>query len=111
MSQDIRVILVKLADRLHNMRTIDVLKPDKRRRIARETLEVYAPIALRLGVNSIRLELEELGFSIFYPMRYRILYEQINKARGNRKEIITKIRTALKRRMRQEKIPGKILWP
>ncbi len=108
MSQDIRVILVKLADRLHNMRTIDVLKPDKRRRIARETLEVYAPIALRLGVNSIRLELEELGFSIFYPMRYRILYEQINKARGNRKEIITKIRTALKRRMRQEKIPGRI---
>jgi GTP diphosphokinase / guanosine-3',5'-bis(diphosphate) 3'-diphosphatase len=109
MSNDIRVILVKLADRLHNMRTLEALKPEKRRRIARETLEVYAPIALRLGVNSIRLELEELGFAALYPMRYRILNEQINKARGHRKEIITKIRTALKRRMRQEKIPGKIL--
>ncbi len=109
MSNDIRVILVKLADRLHNMRTLEALKPEKRRRIARETLEVYAPIALRLGVNSIRLELEELGFSTLYPMRYRILNEQINKARGHRKEIISKIRTALKRRMRQEKIPGQIL--
>ncbi len=109
MSNDIRVILVKLADRLHNMRTLEALKPEKRRRIARETLEVYAPIALRLGVNSIRLELEELGFVTLYPMRYRILNEQINKARGHRKEIISKIRTALKRRMRQEKIPGQIL--
>lgn len=109
MSNDIRVILVKLADRLHNMRTLEALKPEKRRRIARETLEVYAPIALRLGVNSIRLELEELGFATLYPMRHRILVEQINKARGNRKEIISKIRTALKRRMRQEKIPGQIL--
>ncbi len=109
MSNDIRVILVKLADRLHNMRTIEALNPEKRRRIARETLEVYAPIALRLGVNSIRLELEELGFKTLYPMRYRILTEQINKARGHRKEIITKIRSALKRRMRQEKIPGQII--
>jgi RelA/SpoT family (p)ppGpp synthetase len=108
MSNDIRVILVKLADRLHNMRTLEALKPEKRRRIARETLEVYAPIALRLGVNTIRLELEELGFAILYPLRYRILNEQINKARGHRKEVITKIRTALKRRMRQEKIPGQI---
>lgn len=109
MSNDIRVILVKLADRLHNMRTLEALKPEKRRRIAKETLEVYAPIALRLGVNTIRLELEERGFEIYYPMRYRILNEQINKARGHRKEIITKIRTALKRRMRQEKVPGQIL--
>lgn len=109
MSNDIRVILVKLADRLHNMRTLGALKPEKRRRIAHETLEVYAPIALRLGVNSIRLELEELGFAILYPLRYRILNEQINKARGHRKEIISKIRTALKRRMRQEKIPGQIV--
>jgi len=109
MSNDIRVIMVKLADRLHNMRTLEALESEKRRRIARETLEVYAPIALRLGVNSIRLELEELGFAILYPLRYRILNEQINKARGHRKEIITKIRTALKRRMRQEKIPGQIV--
>jgi RelA/SpoT family (p)ppGpp synthetase len=109
MSNDIRVILVKLADRLHNMRTLEALKPEKRRRIARETLDIYAPIALRLGLNSIRLELEELGFTAMYPMRYRILDEQIYKARGHRKEIITKIRTALKRRMRQEKLPGQIL--
>jgi guanosine-3',5'-bis(diphosphate) 3'-pyrophosphohydrolase len=109
MSNDIRVILVKLADRLHNMRTLEALKPETRRRIARETLDIYAPIALRLGLNSIRLELEELGFTAMYPMRYRILDEQIYKARGHRKEIITKIRTALKRRMRQEKLPGQIL--
>jgi len=109
MSNDIRVILVKLADRLHNMRTLGALKPEKRRRIARETLEVYAPIALRLGINSIRLELEELGFQTLYPMRHRILTEQVKKARGHRKEIIQKIRSALKRRMRQEKIPGQIL--
>ena len=107
-SKDIRVLLVKLADRLHNMRTLEALKSEKRQRIAKETLEVYAPIALRLGINSIRLELEELGFATLYPLRYRILNEQISKARGNRKEIITKIRTALKRRMRQEKIPGQI---
>ena len=108
MSTDIRVILVKLADRLHNMRTLEALKSGKRLRIAKETLEIYAPIALRLGINSIRLELEELGFATLYPLRYRILDEQINKARGHRKEVISKIRTALKRRMRQEKIPGQI---
>ena len=108
MSADIRVILVKLADRLHNMRTLEALKSKKRMRIAKETLEIYAPIALRLGINSIRLELEELGFLTLYPLRHRILNEQINKARGHRKEVITKIRTALKRRMRQEKIPGQI---
>ncbi len=108
MSTDIRVILVKLADRLHNMRTLEALKSGKRVRIAKETLEIYAPIALRLGINSIRLELEELGFATLYPLRYRILDEQINKARGHRKEVISKIRAALKRRMRQEKIPGQI---
>ena len=108
MSADIRVILVKLADRLHNMRTLEALKSRKRIRIAKETLEIYAPIALRLGINSIRLELEELGFSTLFPLRHKILNEQINKARGHRKEVITKIRTALKRRMRQEKIPGQI---
>ena len=108
MSTDIRVILVKLADRLHNMRTLEALKSGKRVRIAKETLEIYAPIALRLGINSIRLELEELGFATLYPLRYKILDEQINKARGHRKEVISKIRTALKRRMRQEKIPGQI---
>ncbi len=109
MSNDIRVILVKLADRLHNMRTLGSLSAKKRRRIAKETLEIYAPIAQRLGMNAIRLELEELGFSSLYPMRHRILAEQVRKARGNRKEIISKIRNALRRRLRQEKIPAQIL--
>jgi len=109
MSNDIRVILVKLADRLHNMRTLDALRPDKRRRIARETLEIYVPIAQRLGLNSIRLELEELGFSALYPMRHRILTEQVIKSRGHRKEVINKIRNALRRRLRQEKIPVQII--
>jgi GTP diphosphokinase / guanosine-3',5'-bis(diphosphate) 3'-diphosphatase len=109
MANDIRVILVKLADRLHNMRTLGALRPDKRRRIARETLDIYAPIAQRLGLNKLRLELEELGFQALYPMRHRILAEQVRKARGNRKEIVDKIRNALKRRLRQEKIPAQII--
>ena len=109
MSNDIRVIIVKLADRLHNMRTLGALTPSKRRRIARETLDIYAPIAQRLGINSIRLELEDLGFAILYPMRHRVLSEQIVKARGRRKEIIDKIRTSLRRRLRQEKIPAQVL--
>lgn len=108
MTNDIRVILVKLADRLHNMRTLGALEADKRRRIARETLEIYAPIAQRLGLNKVRLELEELGFQALYPLRYRIIYEQVRKARGNRKEIVDKIRTAMRRRLRQEKIPAQI---
>ncbi len=109
MSNDIRVILVKLADRLHNMRTLDALSAEQRRRIARETLDIYAPIAQRLGINNIRLELEELGFEILYPMRYRILNEQVIKARGHRKEIIAKIRNAIRRRMRQEKATAQII--
>jgi len=108
MSQDIRVILVKLADRLHNMRTLGALRHEKRMRISRETLDIYVPIAQRLGLNNIRLELEELGFSAMYPMRHRILTEQVRKVRGNRKEVITKIRNALRRRMRQEKLPVEI---
>ncbi len=108
MSQDIRVILVKLADRLHNMRTLGSLRYEKRMRISRETLDIYVPIAQRLGLNSIRLELEELSFLSMYPMRHRILTEQVRKVRGNRKEVITKIRNALRRRMRQEKLPVEI---
>jgi len=108
-AQDIRVILVKLADRLHNMRTLGALPPKKRRLIARETLEIYAPIAQRLGMNSIRLELEELGFAALHPMRHRVLSEQVKKARGHRKEIVNKIKNALKRRLQQEKLPAEII--
>jgi RelA/SpoT family (p)ppGpp synthetase len=109
MVRDIRVILVKLADRLHNMRTLGVMRPDKRRRIARETLDIYAPIANRLGINALRVELEELGFEALYPLRYRVLQKAVLKARGHRKEILNKIETAIKRRVQQEKLSARIL--
>ena len=109
MVRDIRVIMVKLADRLHNMRTLGVMRGDKRRRIARETLDIYAPIANRLGMNQIRLELEDLGFAALYPMRYRVLNEAVRRARGNRKEILNKIESAIQQRMQQELIQCRLL--
>jgi guanosine-3',5'-bis(diphosphate) 3'-pyrophosphohydrolase len=99
MVQDIRVILIKLADRTHNMRTLGALRPDKRRRIARETLEIYAPIAHRLGIHDIKNELEELGFQAMYPMRYRALNTAVKQARGNRKEIIENTRKEVETRL------------
>nr|WP_297528645.1 bifunctional GTP diphosphokinase/guanosine-3',5'-bis pyrophosphate 3'-pyrophosphohydrolase [Thiohalobacter sp.] len=108
MVKDIRVIVIKLADRLHNMRTLGVMRPDKRRRIARETLEIYAPIANRLGMNAIRLELEDLGFAALHPMRSRVLAEAVKRARGNRKEILNKIETAIRERLLQEQIEGEV---
>ncbi len=96
MSKDIRVIIVKLADRLHNMRTIDSLPIPKRRRIAKETLEIYAPIANRLGMHSFYLELEDLGFKASYPRRFRILQKAVDKATGNRKEIFDVIFKSIK---------------
>lgn len=108
MSQDVRVILVKLADRLHNMQTLDVMKPDKRRRIARETLEIYAPIANRLGLNDIYQELEDLSFKNHYPMRYRVLSKAILAARGNRKEVVGKILDAIKARLAEMKIEADV---
>ncbi|ALZ75735.1 bifunctional GTP diphosphokinase/guanosine-3',5'-bis pyrophosphate 3'-pyrophosphohydrolase [Rheinheimera sp. F8] len=100
MTQDIRVILIKLADRTHNMRTIGALKPEKRRRIARETLELYAPIANRLGIHNIKNELEDWGFRALYPMRYRALETAVKQARGNRSEIIDKIQSEISARIR-----------
>jgi RelA/SpoT family (p)ppGpp synthetase len=108
MARDIRVILVKLADRLHNMRTLAALASPKRRRIARETLEIYAPIAHRLGLNNIRLELEDLGFKALYPVRHRVLAAEVKKARGHRKQVIRKIETAMKRRLRQEQLSARV---
>jgi len=109
MVRDIRVILIKLADRLHNMRTLGVMPPDKRRRIARETLEIYAPIANRLGMNRMRLELEDLGFTALYPMRSRVLRESLRRARGNRKEIVGKIQEAIQARLEQEGLEGEVI--
>jgi guanosine-3',5'-bis(diphosphate) 3'-pyrophosphohydrolase len=109
MVRDIRVILVKLADRLHNMRTLGVMRSEKRRRIARETLEIYAPIANRLGMNQVRLELEELGFAALYPMRYRVLSSAVKKARGNRKEILNKIESAIQQRLDEEQLSCRLL--
>lgn len=104
MAKDIRVILVKLADRLHNMRTLGVLARDKQRRIALETLEIYAPIANRLGMNNFRIEFEDLGFANLYPVRYRVLKDAVKKARGNRKELVTALRNALAHRFAQENL-------
>jgi guanosine-3',5'-bis(diphosphate) 3'-pyrophosphohydrolase len=104
MARDIRVILIKLADRLHNMRTLEALPAEKQRRIAKETLEIYAPIANRLGMNSFRIEFEELGFSCLYPLRYRVLKDAVRKARGNRKEIIHALESNLKNRLEQENV-------
>ncbi|MDA9583156.1 bifunctional (p)ppGpp synthetase/guanosine-3',5'-bis(diphosphate) 3'-pyrophosphohydrolase [Porticoccaceae bacterium] len=104
MSRDIRVMLVKLADRLHNMRTLGVLSPEKRRRIARETIDIYAPIAQRLGINDIRLEFEDLGFAAMYPLRHRRLREALKASRKNRKELVTEIHQSIEMRLESESI-------
>jgi guanosine-3',5'-bis(diphosphate) 3'-pyrophosphohydrolase len=96
MARDVRVILVKLADRLHNMRTLGVMSAEKQRRISRETMEVYVPIAHRLGLNNIYRELQDLAFAHIYPMRYRTLAKAVKAARGNRREVVNKIMEAVK---------------
>ena len=108
MSQDVRVILIKLVDRLHNMRTMDVMSPEKRRRIARETLDIYAPIANRLGLNSIYQELEDLSFRHCYPMRHRVILQSVMAARGNRKEVVGKILEAIKQRLAEMGIEAEV---
>ena len=102
MARDIRVILVKLADRLHNMRTLGVLQTAKARRIARETLDIYAPIAMRLGMNTVRMEFEDLGFNALYPMRARRIDAALRSARGNRTELVDKIRHQVETTLAQE---------
>lgn len=109
MARDIRVILIKLADRLHNMRTLDVMRPDKKRRIARETLEIYAPIAARLGINAFRIELEDLGFKAMHPFRSAVLEGAVKKARGNRNEIIKQIEETISARLNSDNIPAQAL--
>ncbi len=109
MVQDIRVILIKLADRTHNMRTLSSLRPEKRRRIARETLEIYAPIANRLGIHDIKNELEVLGFEALYPMRSRALKSAVKQARGNRKEIINNIQKEVSARLSESGINAQVI--
>jgi RelA/SpoT family (p)ppGpp synthetase len=109
MAQDIRVIMIKLADRLHNMRTLGPLRPDKRRRIAQETLEIYIPIANRLGIYTIRHELENLVFKAIHPIRYEVLEHAVDKAGGHRKELIDKINQALGSRLVEMSIDSNIV--
>jgi RelA/SpoT family (p)ppGpp synthetase len=101
MAKDLRVIIVKLADRLHNMQTLGVMPAAKKRRIARETLDIYAPIANRLGMNNIRQKLEALSFEAMYPMRHAVLNNAVKKARGNRRKIVDIIENTIKNRLKQ----------
>ena len=99
MAQDVRVILIKLADRLHNMRTLGELKVEKRKRIAAETLDIYAPIANRLGLHTVYQELEDLGFQFLHPNRYKVLLKAVRAARGNRRELVGKVKIAIQEKL------------
>ena len=108
MTKDIRVVLIKLADRTHNMRTLSALRPDKRRRIAKETLEIYAPLAHRLGIEHIKNELEDLGFEAMHPQRYAVLQKVVQIARGNRKDMIERISAEIKGRLEDVGIQARV---
>src|SRR6056297_1048541 len=108
MSRDLRVIFIKLADRLHNMRTIGAMSSDSRRRISSETLEVYAPIAERLGMNALKEELEEQGFRNLYPLRYRVISKRVSAVAGNRQDVIDSVTADLKRRLSESGIPCRV---
>ena len=108
MARDVRVILIKLADRLHNMRTLEAMSREKIERIARETMEIYAPIANRLGLNTIYQELEDLSFKHLHPNRYSVLTKALKVARGNRREVVGKILEAIRQRLDECKIPAQV---
>lgn len=110
MAQDIRVIIIKLADRLHNMRTLGAMRPDKRRRISRETTEIYAPIANRLGIYKMRHELLDLATLNAYPMRYTAIHNACSLLIGHRKEVFSTIKLSLKTRLKEVKIATKIKY-
>ena len=108
MARDVRVILIKLADRLHNMRTLESMAHDKCERIARETMEIYAPIANRLGLNDIYRELQDLSFKHLHPNRYAVLAKALKVARGNRREVVSKILDAIRQRLEEFNIPADV---
>lgn len=109
MAQDLRVIVVKLSDRLHNMRTLGALPPEKKRRIAKETLEIYAPIAHRLGMNDWRIEFEDRGFAAMHPLRASRLQASLGEVRGNRKALVEKIQSGIETRLQRENIDGLVI--
>src|SRR5450631_2400867 len=108
MARDVRVILIKLADRLHNMRTLEAVSPEKSQRIARETMEIYAPIANRLGLNTIFQELQDLCFMHLHPNRYSVLSKALKVVRGNRREVVGKILEAIKQRLEENHIKAEV---
>ena len=109
MIEDIRVILVKLADRLHNMRTMEAMPRRKQARIARETLEIYAPIANRLGINHLKISLEDLGLRYLYPFRYRVLEKAMKRSRGSQRQILKKITERIEGAMTEDAITGNVI--
>ncbi len=108
MAKDIRVIIVKLADRLHNMRTISSMRTDSRKRIAKETMDIYAPIAGRLGMHDLKIELEDLAFAAYYPMRYKYIKRAVKVALGKRQQNMTQVQDALQHCLIQKELPGRI---
>ncbi len=109
MIEDIRVILVKLADRLHNMQTLGAMPTSKKKRIARETLDIYAPIANRLGINSLKIQLEDLGFKHLHPFRYRVLENALKKSKGSQRQIVKRISDQFSKGMDEEGIEGDVI--
>ena len=108
MARDVRVMLIKLADHLHNMRTLDAVPPQKRQRIARETLDIYAPIANRLGLNALYQEMSDLSFRHLYPDRFRVLAKAVKTARGNRREVLSKVLDSMQRRLAEQGLEAQV---
>jgi RelA/SpoT family (p)ppGpp synthetase len=108
MARDIRVILIKLADRLHNMQTLEAMAPDKQKRIAKETMDIYAPIANRIGLNAVYQELEDLSFRYVHPHRYLVLSKALKAARGNRREVVGKILDAIRHKLEDSGIEANV---